>query len=52
MEVLDLIDHQFFFLANILGRQPMTSQYFQLLALQTLTLVAAAIHCVLSEYAT
>jgi len=29
----------------------MTSQYFQPLAPQTLALVAAAIHCALSEYA-
>jgi len=52
MEVLDLIYHQFFFTANILGRQPTTSQYFQPHAPQTLALVAAAIHCALSEYAT
>jgi len=51
MEVLDLIYHQFFFTANSLGRQPTTSQYFQPLAPQTLALVAAAIHCALSEYA-
>jgi len=52
MEVLDLIYHQFFFTANSLRRQPTTSQYFQPLAPQTLTLAAAAIHCALSEYAT
>ena len=52
MEVLDLIYHQFFFTANSLGRQPTTSQFFQPLAPQTLALVAAAIHCALSEYAT
>jgi len=51
MDVLDLIYHQFFFTANSLGRQPTTSQYFQPLAPQTLALVAAAIHCALSEYA-
>jgi len=51
MEVLDLIYHQFFFTANSLGHQPMTSQYFQPLTLQTLELAAAAIHCALSEYA-
>jgi len=51
IEVLDLIYHQFFFTANSLGRQPTTFQYFQPLAPQTLALVAAAIHCVLSEYA-
>ena len=52
MEVLDLIYHQFFFTANSLGQQPTTSQFFQPLTLQTLALVAAAIHCALSEYAT
>jgi hypothetical protein len=51
MEVLDLIYHQFFFTANSLGCQPTTSQYFQPLVPQTLALVAAAIHCALSEYA-
>jgi len=51
MEVLDLIDHQFFFTTNSLGRQPTTSQYFQPLAHQTFALAAAAIHCALSEYA-
>ena len=51
MEVLDIIYHQFFFRANSLGRQPTTSQCFQPLAPQTLALVAAAIHCTLSEYA-
>jgi hypothetical protein len=49
MEVFDLIYHQFFFPANSLGRQPTTSQYFHPLAPQTLALVAAAIHCTLSE---
>jgi len=52
MAVLDVIYHQFFFTANSLGRQPTTSQFFQPLAPQTLALVAAAIHCALSEYAT
>jgi hypothetical protein len=52
MEVLDLIYHQFFFIANSFGRQPTTSQFFQPLTQQTLALVAAAIHCALSEYAT
>jgi len=52
MEVLDLIYHLFFFTTNILGRQPTTSQFLQPLTPQTLALVAAAIHCVLSEYAT
>jgi len=44
--------NQFFFTANSSGRQPTTSQFFQPLTPQTLALVAAAIHCVLSEYAT
>jgi hypothetical protein len=52
MEVLDSIYPQFFFTANCLGRQPATPQFFQPLALQTLALVAAAIHCALSENAT
>jgi hypothetical protein len=52
MEVLDLIYHQFFFTANTVGHHPMTSQYFQPLTPQTLVLVAAAIHCALSEYTT
>ena len=52
MDVLDLIHHQFFFTANSLGWQPTTSQFFQPLIPQKLALVAAAIHCVLSEYAT
>ena len=52
MEVLDLIYHQFFFTTNSLGRPPTTLQFFQPLAPQTLALVAAAIHCALSEYAT
>jgi hypothetical protein len=52
MEVLDLIYHHFSFTANILGQQPTTSQFFQPLTPQTLALVAAAIHCALSEYAT
>jgi len=52
MEVFDLIYHQFFFTANSLGRQPTTSQLFQHPTPQTLALVAAAIHCALSEYAT
>jgi hypothetical protein len=52
MEVLDLIHHQFFFTAQSWGQQPTKSQFFQPLALQTLALVAAAIHCALFEYAT
>jgi len=51
MEVLDLIYHQFFFTANSLRWQPTTLQFFQPLTPQTLALVAAAIHCALSEYA-
>jgi len=49
MEVLDLIHHQLSFTAHSLGHQPTTSQYFQPLALHTLALAAAAIHCALSE---
>jgi hypothetical protein len=52
MEVLDFIYHQLFFTANILGRQPTISQFFKPLTPQTLALVAAAIYCALSEYAT
>ena len=52
MEVLHLIYHQFFFTANSLGCQPTTFQYFQPFAPYTLALVAAAIHCALSQYAT
>jgi hypothetical protein len=51
MEVLDLIYHQFFFTVNSLGHQPITYQYFQPLTPQTIVLAAAAIHCVLSKYA-
>jgi hypothetical protein len=52
MEVHDLIYHQFFFTANSFRRQPTTSHFFQPLTPQMLALVAAAIHCALSEYAT
>jgi len=52
MEVLDLIYHQFFFTTNSLWGQPTISQFFQPLTPQTLALVATAIHCALSEYAT
>ena len=51
VEMHDLICHQFFFTANSWGCQPPTSQYFQPLTPQTLALVAAAIQCALSEYA-
>jgi len=51
MAVLDSIYHQVFFTANSLGRQPATSQCFQLLTPQTLALATAAIHCALSDYA-
>jgi hypothetical protein len=50
MEVPDLIYHQFFFTANVLGCQPTTSQYFEPLAPQTLALAAAAFHFALSEF--
>jgi len=49
--VLDHIYHQFFLTANSLWPQPMTSQHIQPLAPQTLALVATAIHCAPSEYA-
>jgi len=52
MEVLDFIYHQFFFTANTLGRQLTTLQFFQPLALPMFALVATAIHCGMSEYAT
>ena len=52
MQVLDLKYHQFFFTTNSLGRQPTTSKFIQPLTPQTLALVAAAIHCALSESAT
>jgi len=52
MEVLDSFYHQYFFTANSLGWQPTTSQFVQPLSLQMLALVAASIHCALSEYAT
>ena len=52
MEVLDLIYDQLFFTGNSLRRQPTTSQFIQPLPPQTLALVAAAIYCALSEYAT
>ena len=48
----DLIYHQFFFIANSLGQKPTTSQFFQPHTPQMLALVAAIIHCALSEYAT
>jgi hypothetical protein len=50
--VLDLIYHQVFFTATSLGQQPTTLLFFLPLTLQTLALVAAAIHCALSEYTT
>ena len=51
MEVLDLIYHQLFFAANILGCQPMTSHYMEPLTPQTLGQAAAAIYCMLSDKA-
>jgi hypothetical protein len=51
-ELLDLIYHLLLFTANTLGRQLTTAQFFQPLTPQTLALVAGAIHCVLSQYAT
>jgi hypothetical protein len=52
MDVLQLNYHEFVFTTNSLGRQPTTSQFFQPLIRQTIALVAAAIRCVLSEFAT
>jgi len=52
MEVIDLIYHQFCFTGNSLGLQPTTLHFFQPLAPQMVALIAAAIHCVLSEYTT
>ena len=52
IKVRDLIYPQFFFTTNSVGRQPTTLQFFQPLTPQTLALVATAIHCALSEYAT
>jgi len=52
MEVVDLMYHQFFFTVNCLGCQPTKSQFFQLLAPQTLALAAAAIHLALPKDAT
>ena len=52
MEVLNLIYHQFFFTTISWGNQPTANQYFEPLSRQTLVLTAAAIHWMLSEYAT
>jgi len=49
MEVLNLIYHQFF--TSSLGQQPTTFQYFQCLVPQTIALLATAIYCVPSEFA-
>jgi hypothetical protein len=51
LEVPDLTLHQVFCTINCFVRQPSTSMYFQPLAPPTLVWAAAAIHCVLSEYA-
>ena len=50
--MLDLIYNQILFNVNSLGWQLTTSQFFQPLTPLTSALVAAAIHCALSEYAT
>jgi hypothetical protein len=52
MDVRELIYHHFFFTAATLGRQRTTSEFLQPLRPQTLALVAAAINCASSEYAT
>jgi len=51
MAVLNLINSQFFLTSNRLGHQTTTSQLFQPHTVQTLALSAAAIHWILSEYA-
>jgi hypothetical protein len=50
MEVLDLIQLQFFLTSNSLGHQPTTYHYFQPFIPQTLVLAAAPVHCALYEY--
>jgi len=52
MDVLDSIYIRFFCTTNSLGCQPTTSPFFQPPTPQMLALVAAAIHCMLSKYAT
>jgi len=49
IEVLDPTYHQFFFTTNSLGCQPTSFQYFQSLAVQTLSLAASATHCACSD---
>jgi len=49
-EVLNLIHHQFFFIANNMGHQPMMLQYSKSVILQTEALAATAIHSVLDKY--
>jgi hypothetical protein len=51
IEVIDSVYHQFFFLANIMGCQSMTSLYFPPVTLQTLIVAAAAVHGTTSDYA-
>ena len=50
MKLPDLNYHEITFTANSLGHQPTRPQYFKPLALQTLALAAAGIHCTLSEW--
>ena len=52
MDMLASIHIQFFFNANSLVRQLITSHFCRSLALQALALVTAAIHCARSGYAT
>jgi hypothetical protein len=51
MEVLNRFYHQLYFTANSLGQQLTTLQSCKPLTPQTLVLIAAVMHCVLSEYA-
>jgi hypothetical protein len=52
MEMLDLIHYRFFFTGNSLECQPTTSLFILPLTQLMLALVAAAIHCALSDFAT
>lgn len=51
MEIIDSIYHQFLLTADWLGHQPTTSHVIESLALISLALAAAGIHCALSDSA-
>jgi len=51
IQIVNPIYHQLFFVGNSSGCQATTCQYVQPLALQTLALAAADMHCALSEFA-